>query len=246
MKTKKRIGRFVKALLVGIGGRCSKKLLIQLQAVVNYMKIGQWMAERGFEFERRVSTRWAVFDAVIDKVRDRRVLYLEFGVFRGGTTRYWSANLKHPESVLHGFDSFEGLPEDWGPHGKGHFSVQGAIPVIDDLRVKFFKGWFDQVLPNYVLPPHDVLVIILDADLYSSTKFVLESLQSHIKAGAYIYFDEMNQIEHEPKAFDEFIRKTGMVFIPICADRTFQYAFFQCLNEGGVSIGLKTPDGVTV
>ena len=45
------------------------------------------------------------------EVQDQRVLYLEFGVFRGRTIRYWSRKLRHPETRLHGFDSFEGLPD---------------------------------------------------------------------------------------------------------------------------------------
>ena len=39
------------------------------------------------------------------------------------------------------------------------------MPVINDPRVKFFKGWFDQTLTTYSVLPHDVLVVNLDADL---------------------------------------------------------------------------------
>jgi len=35
-----------------------------------------------------------------------------------------------PERVIHGFDSFEGLPEDWGHLGKGHFEVKGELPDV--------------------------------------------------------------------------------------------------------------------
>ena len=61
--------------------------------------------------------------------------------------------------MFHGFDSFEGLPERGGLWGKGQFDASGRVPAIHDSRVSFFKGWFHQVLPNYHLPPHDVLVI---------------------------------------------------------------------------------------
>src|SRR5258708_16542752 len=37
--------------------------------------------------------------------------YLEFGVFSGGTIRYLARS--KPNVPIHGFDSFEGLPEAW-------------------------------------------------------------------------------------------------------------------------------------
>jgi hypothetical protein len=203
-----------------------------LQALVNHMRIGRWMRDHGFQFDRALPDRWDVFDVMLQRVQDERVLYLEFGVFKGRTTRYWSARLRHPESVLHGFDSFEGLPEEWAGHAKGHiFDAQGEIPVIDDPRVRFFKGWFNQVLPTYTVPPHDRLVLIMDADLHSSTTCVLQHLRPHIRPGTLIYFDEMNHPEHEPRAFDEFMRETGLKFKPIAADRTLTYAGFECVGE---------------
>ena len=86
--------------------------------------------------------KWDVFDVVAAKVPGKRMLYLEFGVFKARTTRYWSAKLRHPEARRHGFDSFEGLPEESGDHASGKiFNAGGEIPVLADPRVKFFKGW---------------------------------------------------------------------------------------------------------
>jgi hypothetical protein len=123
------------------------------------------------------------------------------------------------------------LPEEWANHRQGQiFNAGGEIPVIDDPRVQFFKGWFDQVLPNYVVPEHDVLVLIMDADLYSSTACVLRYLRPYIVPGTLIYFDELNHVEHEPKAFAEFMRESGLSFRPVCADRTLTYASFECVG----------------
>jgi hypothetical protein len=66
---------------------------------------------------------------------------------------------------------------------------------------------------------------IMDADLYSSTSYVLHHLRPYIRPGTLIYFDEMNHVEHEPKAFDEFMKGTSLTFRPVCADRTPTYAF---------------------
>lgn len=220
----------LKYLLTVIGARLSKRGLLQLQMVVNHLKLGRWMSDHGFVLAERARNRHAVWDAVAEKVRDRKVLYLEFGVWAGHSMRYWSRALKHPESILHGFDSFEGLPEEAGRWTKGQFTMGGQIPQIDDPRVRFFKGWFNEVLPGYTVPPHDVLVLNMDADLYSSTIYVLQHLRAHIKPGTFIYFDEMNHLDHEPKAFDEFVAETGRQFRPVCADRTLAFVFFECTS----------------
>ena len=135
--------------------------------------------------------------------------------------------------MLHGFDSFEGLPEDFdvaGPYVKGTFATGGAMPRIDDPRVKFFKGWFEETLPSYRPPDHDVLVVCMDADLYSSTILVLRHLRQWIVPGSFIYFDDMSRPEHEPRAFDEFMKETGLSFRLVAADRSLNTAFFECVG----------------
>jgi O-methyltransferase len=209
----------------------SPRALLQLQMVTNHMKLGRWMRDRGFVFESRAKDRRGVWDVVAQNVANQRVLYLEFGVFSGESMRYWSHALKHPGSVLHGFDSFEGLPEEAGRWSKGEFSTGGQIPKIDDPRVQFFKGWFDAVLPTYTVPSHDLLVINMDADLYSSTIYVLRHLRQFIKPGTFIYFDEMNHMDHEPKAFDEFVAESGLAFRPVSADRTLSCVFLECYDR---------------
>jgi hypothetical protein len=197
------------------------------------MKLGNWMAANGFQVERRVPDRPSVFTSVAEIVYNKKVLYLEFGVYKGVSMRYWSGALKHPEAKLHGFDSFEGLPEDFdigGPYVKGTFAVGGEVPDIDDSRVRFYKGWFDDVLPNYELPEHDVLVIVMDADLYSSTQYVLRYLQPHFEQGTFIYFDNMSRPDHEPRAFAEFMGESGLRFRIVSADYSLNCAFFECVK----------------
>ena len=222
-----------KKLLTLVGARVSTPKLYQLQLAVNYMKLGRWMTDNHFQIKQRKPNRTAVFDAVAERIRDARVLYLEFGVHTGRSMQYWSDALKHAETKLHGFDSFEGLPEDFddvgGPHRKGYFDVGGIPPEIDDPRVEFFKGWFDQTLPTYHLPEYDVLVITLDADLYSSTIYVLRHLASHIKPGTFIYFDDMSRPEHEPRAFCEFMEESGLKFQLAAVDETLNCTFVECI-----------------
>jgi hypothetical protein len=97
--------------------------------------------------------------------------------------------------------------------------------------VRFFKGWFEKVLPTYSVPEHDRLVLIMDADLHSSTTCVFQHLRPWICPGTLVYFDEMNHLEHEPRAFDEFMRETRLKFKPVAADRTLTYACFECVSQ---------------
>ena len=54
----------------------------------------------------------------------------------------------------------------------------------------------------------------MDADLYSSTIYVLNYLRPQIKPGTLIYFDEMNHVDHELRAFDEFTSRNSIKFDP--------------------------------
>jgi hypothetical protein len=132
--------------------------------------------------------------------------YLEFGVYQGDTIRYWSEIATAPSSRFFGFDSFEGLPEDWGQYPKGHFSVGGAIPQIADPRVSFVRGWFHETLPPFLQghQPRNRLVVYLDADLYSSTLFVLATLDRFLVPGAVLIFDEFNDFRHEFRALRDY------------------------------------------
>lgn len=225
--------RLFKKSLTLFGSRMSANRLWQFQMIVNYMKLGRWMPSNGFQVKKRVRDRDEVFNVVIERIHDKKVLYLEFGVNRGASMRYWSKALKHPETMLHGFDSFEGLPEDFdidGPIVRSTHDNKGEIPDIDDSRVKFFKGWFEDVLPTYQLPEYDILVIMLDADLYSSTICVLNHLRPYIKSGTYIYFDDLSRLEHEPRAFAEFIKKSGLQFRLVSVEASLNRAFFECIE----------------
>jgi len=230
---RKKILRSIKHILTIFGGCLSARKIHHLEMVVNYMKLGCWMSENNFKIDVRVPDRNAVFDVVKEDVCDKRVLYLEFGVFKGASMRYWSNVLKHPEAMLYGFDSFEGLPDDFDIAGnivKSTFDVGGVIPEIEDPRVMFFKGWFDDVLPTIQIPDHEVLVITMDADLYSSTINVLRHLRTYIKPGTFIYFDDMSRPDHEPRAFLDFIKESELKFRLICADYSLNCSFFECVN----------------
>jgi hypothetical protein len=218
----------VKYCLTAAGAILPSGQLRLLGSATNYLALGRWMKEHRFRIPERVWHREAVFDSVLSRVAERRVLYLEFGVYMGNSIRYWSRKLTNPQAHLHGFDSFEGLPESGGFWVKGQFDTRGMVPDVGDPRVRFFKGWFDRVLPTYTLPEHDVLVIMLDADLYSSTIYVLRYLRPYIRPGTFIYFDNLPVLEHEPRAIHEFLAETGLKWRPVCAHVSLAHMFFEC------------------
>ena len=147
-------------------------------------------------------------------------LVLEFGVATGDTLRRITAK----RSPSHGFDSFEGLPEDWRTgYEKGAFAM--APPQIEGATLHV--GWFDDTLPGFLeAHPEPVAFLHLDADLYSSTRTVLLALAPRLRAGTVIVFDEYFNFpgwEHdEHKAFMEFIERTG---------HGFEYLAYNGLHE---------------
>ena len=64
------------------------------------------------------------------------------------------------------------------------FSTSGKTPQTNDTRVNFVKGWFQNTfdhaikLARQLNPNPDEVVIHFDADLYSSTLFLLSKLHS--------------------------------------------------------------------
>jgi len=213
--------------LARAGGHLSDRTIHNLNAGVNYLATGQWMSKKGFHPEQLFSRKEQFWDLLGKEVGHRKVLYLEFGVWRGNATRYVATQLRHPGAMLHGFDSFEGLPEKWNfGADTGCFSTEGEVPRVDDARIQFHKGWFQNILPQFQLPPHEKLVLNLDADLYSSTIFVLNQLRDAISPGAYLFFDEFSDRHHELRAFDEFLNNTSMKFRLLAATPSFEKVLF--------------------
>jgi O-methyltransferase len=133
--------------------------------------------------------------------------FLEFGVYKGDSIGFWSQMNRDPCSRFIGFDSFEGLPENWTKKvTKGAFYVGGAMPQIDDERVTFVKGWFQNTLPGFLngFMPRSRLVVHNDSDLYSSTLFTLVNLHRFLVPGTVIIFDEYSSATHEFRAFADY------------------------------------------
>jgi len=128
--------------------------------------------------------------------------YLEFGVYKGSSIRWWLEKNCHPESRFVGFDCFDGLPEKWGEMPEGTFSTFGAVPEVADERCSFVKGYFQDTLPNWLISRdfRRKTIVHLDADLYSSTLLVLLQVLPRLKRGDIIIFDEFGSYLDEYRA----------------------------------------------
>lgn len=190
------------------------------------LEFGKWLkANRpGVKFEKRYDLYRYINDQI---VKNGPVDYFEFGVCEGNSIRDWVTLNQHGESRFYGFDTFEGLPEKWktftGFIDKGSFSAYGKIPKIDDSRVKFSKGLFQTTLPGFLdnFTIQNRLIINCDADLYTSTLYVLATMNYLIVPGSIIIFDEFSTME-EFKAFRDFTKSFKRNYKSLAtADRFF-------------------------
>ena len=146
--------------------------------------------------------RWALFDRVIGLSKKDRPFY-EFGVWRGEAFRYFIESFKKG----FGFDTFEGLPEDWDDFKAGSYTSDGNIPKI--RGGEFIAGKFEDTLPVFFSQARPTASIInFDADLYSSTICALNFGAPVIDQHTILIFDEFlinpNWEHDEYKALEEF------------------------------------------
>lgn len=162
-------------------------------------------AQQARSFDDRFALHAHVHDTY---VQGKPIDYLEFGVFQGESFAYWLDINRDPQSRFYGFDTFTGLPTDWSSHfRRGHFDVDGAAPTVDDPRGLFVKGLFQDTLPGFLksfAAGGRQLVIHNDSDLYSSTLYVLASLDHLIAPGTILIFDEFASPMHEWRAWNDY------------------------------------------
>lgn len=217
MSLKSRARRVVRRTLQSAGRRVGPRALQRIEAAHSYLELGQWAGQwTAWGGVPDHPTRFELFEAAADLVAGARApLYLEFGVWEGASLRWWAEHLNQMEARLVGFDSFEGLPERWKhAYEAGHFTVDG-VPDIADPRVSFEVGWFDATLPDFKVPEHDQLIVNIDADLYSSAVLVLEEIGPLLVPGSLLYFDELNDRDHELRALREWLERTGKTIRPV-------------------------------
>ncbi len=159
-----------------------------------------------FDYQQREK----LYEYVISEnnIDDNGIDFFEFGVARGGSFNWWVKQLKNSDTRFYGFDTFTGLPEDWGIFKAGDMSNGNEPPKIEDNRVSFYQGLFQQTLLPFLVnyDKSRTKVIHLDADLYSSTLYIMTIMYPYLKSGDILLFDEFSVPMHEYKAFMEWTK----------------------------------------
>jgi hypothetical protein len=136
-------------------------------------------------------------------------LYLEFGVYQGMTINYIARLF--PTQKIYGFDSWQGLPENWNQFPKGSYSTNGVIPEVPP-NVELISGLFEDTLPEFIkdYPDTKTAFVHIDSDLYSSAKTIFKYFGHTFVHGTVIVFDEYAQDIGEKQAFAEWLEEAGL------------------------------------
>lgn len=222
---KYRIDRLVKPFSAG------------LRNIVNLSLMAEWISNQKkpafndfysskFDYTKRIG----LYEFILKEYCGREAItYLEFGVAGGQSFEWWVKHQNHQDSKFYGFDTFEGLPERWGHLAAGSMTAHGNVPAIQDGRAGFIKGLFQDTLSGF-LHGKDFTsrtVIHMDADLYTSTLYVLTMLAPLLKPGDIIFFDEFSVPSHEFLAWKNFTDSYYLKYEMIGAANNYVFAAFK-------------------
>ena len=139
------------------------------------------------------SNKYKVRDFLIKYINEQgnidQNICLEFGVRNGLSINYFSKNIK---SQFYGFDTFQGIPEDWvGTSGhKGSYSANGVIPKVNK-NVSIIQGLIEDTLVDFLINNKKKISFIhIDVDIYSTSKFILNKIKEYIQGDVIILFDD--------------------------------------------------------
>lgn len=175
-----------------------------------------------------VAINWIIAEAPEGSV-------LELGTNNGGWLKYFVDRLP-PTIRFAGFDCFEGLPEAWDglpagsikgigapaelwsddPQAKAQIIAQAArgiaFPAPPQPNVTIYSGLFSETVPQYLKTnsPQDLRLVHFDADLYISTRPVLDTLCGALRHRYLVLFDEFYSVNHEFRAWREFTSLFGL------------------------------------
>jgi O-methyltransferase len=215
------------ARIVRVGGRLAGLFLTR----ENKAAIQDWLINRfrikvawqspGLEACMRDAIVWLAEKEPAGEIGD----YLEFGVYQGNTLiAMHRVQEKTPQAAgmrLFGFDSFQGLPPEaaeegvWSP---GQYRCEReftesrlAEAGVKKERVKLVEGFFaDSLTPTlpFELGIQRAGIVMVDCDLYSSSREALEFCRPLLGERTVILFDDWHSTGEdagEKKAFRELL-----------------------------------------
>lgn len=152
----------------------------------------------------------SVLDFAVDQA-GQPGLVLEFGVRRGTSLNRLAARAGQ---TVHGFDSFEGLPQSWGAEPAGRLTCGARLPAVA-ANARLHPGWFsDTLAPFLAAHAGPVRLVNIDSDIYQSAREVLFALAPRLVPGSVVVFDEMignrTWADDEFRAFAEYRQAFGV------------------------------------
>ena len=140
--------------------------------------------------ERMDSTwesRERIFEVILRRIEGVPGDILEFGVSSGQSFLWFLKRC--PDRHIYGFDSFEGLPEDWWTRPKGSFKAEP--PRFSEPNGTLVRGWFEDSMPRFFANYHGPAALIhVDCDLMRPSIYSLTHAIPRCREGTIILFDE--------------------------------------------------------
>ncbi len=177
--------------------------------------------EQALLFPQKGRNRSYAIERAISNHGDKG-LYVEFGVFRAEGLNHFAKKLKKHGLSITGFDSLQGLSEDWtGNHNGrdvGAYSVQGKIPELEE-NASLRAGWVEETLPGFLeeQPDKPFAFAHMDFDTYTPTAYALGQIKNRLIPGTVLLFDELYGYpgwrHHEYKALLENIPEDAYRYI---------------------------------
>lgn len=203
-----------------------------VNGLMNYGNSDLHLLNNDFKLlERKIA-----FTYIAQLTRDFEGDYLEFGVHTGASFilayRCISEITHDKKCRFFGFDSFEGFPEiicesdkveGWkeGDFRCDYSSVKKILStIIRDNEFRLIKGFYDTTLNDSLRKELNIKkakIIMIDCDLYDSTKKALFWVKPYLDYGSILIFDDYYMIftRGDPKiggaakAFEEFLEDTN-------------------------------------
>ena len=176
-------------------------------------------------------------------------LCLEFGTYKGERIKQIATCVQkkyhyipnhHKHRIVYGFDSFEGLSEEWTEpetnkliKNKKAFNLNGKLPNINKKgyfpNVCLVKGYFEDSIPKFLSKNNldQIALLHVDCDLKSSTIDIFENISHLIKVGTLILFDDFHNVGCT-QWWDEYY-----VFETYAKKYNWKYKIVACVIDGG-------------
>ena len=219
----------ISGIFVRFGSFIPNSAARKLSIIGERISLGNWYKKTFKQEIKIVSHR---FDLLQIGCRELQgdFTYLEFGVAAGDSMRFVAnATTNSSDIELHGFDTFIGLPESHHDSVMiGSFNQKGLTPDIPG--VFWHKGLFSETFTGQEDFLTKKLFVMFDADLYSSTKYVLNRVINKLKPGDLLYFDDLHIPNQERLALTEAL-EGGLALNLLARSNEGRSALFEVLGK---------------